>query len=423
MKIWQKLILAWGVTSSLLGIISISTIKIDTEIQDQTNEIVHGIVRESQAAGNMFSSIQLIQDLTEKLLIENQTNTAKDSNVKKYQADIEKELNQFESNIKEAKQATIAQKELIYSLRKESRQKQVKIEEQKRELSRLNNLQQQLELYRKEWKFFLENIKQEGELAYSEKKFTEIMSKSISPLVRQYYEDSLSEIIESELITQKLTRENIKLIRNYSLSTLVITLLLFIYIYYSIYAPIKQLKLATFQLGKNFSKYQPIRSKNSDDELGQLTNYFNETIEKLQEKIIDKSYLDNIINSISQSLIVIDNENKIEKINYNTRELLGYVEAELLGKSINYILAPTNSLNIDELIKLDDISDNCFPLDLITKSHQKISVRVYFSSLFDSVGEKQGTICLAMEIENPHLTNTILRKSKEKAKKNTQIQG
>lgn len=422
MKIWQKLALAWGVTSSLLGVIGILTVRIDKQVQSETNEVVHGIVREAQAAGEMFVSIQLIQDFTEKFLVENENNIQKYINVEDYKKEIESKLNELERNVREAKQASITQKQILNLHKETSNENQIKLKTENEDLARLDDLEKQIQLYKQEWKTFWEIIARNGsqeEITASEEEIIDLMSESIVPLVSKYYEDSLEEIIESELITQSLTSENIKIIRNYAWFTLLLTLILFIYLYYSIYAPIALLKRATFQLGRDFSKYRPIKPKNPDDELGAFTKYFNETIKILKEKIISKSYLDNIINSISQSLIVIDNEKKIEKINYNTQELLGYSEGELIGKPIDSILAATNTLKIDELIKLDDFHDNCFSIDLLTKENNRKAVKIYFSSLLDSEGKRKGTICLAIEIDRLDITELDLRKSKEKAKRNT----
>ncbi|WP_042893014.1 PAS domain-containing protein, partial [Anaplasma marginale] len=102
--------------------------------------------------------------------------------------------------------------------------------------------------------------------------------------------------------------------------------------------------------------------------------------------------------------------NKITRINYNISDLLGYSESELVGKPIDYILARSNALKIDELIKLDNLSSQCFSLELITKTSQDVSVIVYFSSLFDCTGHKKGTICLAMSVKNISLIDLKLYK-------------
>jgi len=418
MKIWQKLTLAWGATASLLGIISILTIKIDTEIQSKTNEIVNGIVRENQAAGQMFVSIQSLQSLTENILLEHETDSLNNFKIKQYQTKIKINLKDLENNLIEAKDATLSQKEMINALKQTNYED---LKEEQAEIRNLNKLDRRVQIYKQEWNNFFEILAREGNKSAriaSEEKIISIMNSAIAPLVSTYYEDSLEEIIESELVTQKLTSEHIKVIRNYAIFTFILSLILFIYLYYSIYIPIKILKRGTFQLGQNFSEYQPVRPQNPHDELGDLTKYFNETITTLKTKIVDKSYLDNIINSIGQGLIVIDLRNRIEIINYNISNLLGYSESELIGKPINCILARNNVLKIDELIKLDRLSSRCFSLELINKASQRITVIVYFSSLFDSTGQKKGTICLAMSVKNlSSIDIKVLQKSKDKANK------
>jgi len=101
-------------------------------------------------------------------------------------------------------------------------------------------------------------------------------------------------------------------------------LILFLHIYRSIYLPIRYLKADTLQFGRDFSGYQPIQNKNSNDELADLNNYLNETIKELQAKIVSKSYLSNIINSINQSLIGLNQKKEIKTINLNKIQLLNY---------------------------------------------------------------------------------------------------
>ncbi len=419
MKIWQKLTIALGGSSFLLATIGLLTIELDKQVQFETNETVHGMVSEAKAASEIFTSIQSIQELNQDFLINSQIEALKKEQRKQYQKKVELELNQLEQNIKRAQEATLTQKQIIHSsFIGHISSKEAKISEEKGEIENLNVLLKEVKLYKKEWQFFLANIKGQEEMSFDlAKNFTKRMNQIIFPLVKEYYENSLEEISRGELATQELTSQNIKIIKNYVWFSFALSLILFIYVYRSIYVPIKRLKVATGKLDQNFSEYQPILSKNSEDELGDLTKYFNETIARLKGKVTSKSYLDNIINSISQSLIVMDLENKITKINQNTSEILGYSETELVGQSIDYILARSNVLKIDEFRELDNISNQCFGLVFMTKDSKQISLAVYFSDLFDENKEKKGTICLATLLDNLSLKGMLtLQNSKEKAK-------
>ncbi len=421
MKIWQKLTTAFGVTSFLLGTIAILSIKIDAEVQFKTNETVHGIVEEAKSASDMLNSIQTIQGLNQDLLLESLINSPDNKNLKQYQLKIKLELETLKENIRAGERATLTQKEIIKDAKgTDSTHKQAKIEREQEEIEQMNRLLAEINNYQKDWQRFSEKIEENPQQLPLPlvKELSNRMNQTIFPLVKEYQQESLSEITRAELITQQITSKNISIIKNYVLFTFAITSILFVYIYRSIYSPIKHLKLATFQLRQSFTEYEPIEPKNPNDELGVLISYFNDTIETLKTKIISKSYLDNIINSISQSLIVINNQNKIEKVNANTLDILGYSESELIGESIDLILSSSNNLTIEELIKLDNISSRCFSLNLTAKGLREISFKVYFSYLFDSEGIKIGTICLAVPVNSLSLNDEIaLQQSKEKAKK------
>ncbi|MGF1487083.1 MAG: PAS domain S-box protein [Prochloraceae cyanobacterium] len=418
MKIWQKMIVALGGSSLLLGVVGLITIKTDMEIQSQTNQIVDGIVKEAKAAGDMFSTVESIQTLNEKILLSIKNDTPITSDIKKYELEIEADLKSLQQHIIIAQQTNLNQKKSLQELRLLSAQNQSRIEAEIKEINKLNQLQDLVKLYQKDWQNYLSSRNNNPELSQiSSEILSQRMSQSIFPLVKQYYQGSLEEIIESELATRKLTQENITIIKQYIAFTFVLSLILFIYLYDAIYPAIRKLKIATHKLGTNFLEYQPIQPRNTNDELANLTRYFNLTISELKNKIVSKSYLDSIINSICQSIIVIDNNQKIQKINANVIELLGYSESELLDQHINLILAPNNDLELNELIKLDNLSDNCFLLRFISKQQQQISTRVYFSDLIDFQGHKKGKIILAFDSDSSDLIFKELTKSKRKIKR------
>jgi len=417
MKIWQKLVLVLGGSSLLLGTVSVFTIKVESKIESQSEEVVSGMIRENKAAGNMFASIHSIQDFNEKILLESQINSQDSLKLEEYQIQADFALNELERSIIAAKKINESQKLILENLPIDNLSKQQKIDDESKNLETLNNLLEIIDSYREQRRTYSEfKLQRSGETIFYLAESNKTMRESIFPLVRDYYQDSTEEIIESQLQNQKLTQENISVIKTHMLLTFSISLILFIYLYDSIYPAIKKLKLATFELGLNFSEYHPIKPKNPDDELGDLTKYFNKTIEELKEKIISKSYLDSIINSISQSIIVIDEQNKIQKVNYNLLDILGYSEQDLIGKPIKNIISKNNNLEIDELIRLDDIAKDCFTLDLITKENKNLSVKVYFSDLIDFEGKKRGKICLAIERDNIYLKHEALEKTKAKVK-------
>jgi PAS domain S-box-containing protein len=68
------------------------------------------------------------------------------------------------------------------------------------------------------------------------------------------------------------------------------------------------------------------------DEIGQLAAAFNGMVERLGETTVSKDYVDNILRSMGEALIVTDRTGRIQRVNPPTLELLGYQEGELLGR-------------------------------------------------------------------------------------------
>ncbi len=78
--------------------------------------------------------------------------------------------------------------------------------------------------------------------------------------------------------------------------------------------------------------------EDSDDALGQLASIFNEMRDKLRKTTLSRDYVDSILSSMNDSIIVTSEDGRIKRVNRATSALLGYEEAELLGKSLDVII-------------------------------------------------------------------------------------
>lgn len=83
----------------------------------------------------------------------------------------------------------------------------------------------------------------------------------------------------------------------------------------------------------------------SKDEIGDLTAGFNRMTMVLQETTVSKKYMDEIITSMLDCLVVLSSDATIRMVNRATCVLLGYKEKELLGKDINFLLPEGESVS------------------------------------------------------------------------------
>jgi PAS domain S-box-containing protein len=153
----------------------------------------------------------------------------------------------------------------------------------------------------------------------------------------------------------------------------------------------------------------------SYDEIGKIADLLNKMAKDLSETLVSKDYVDNIINSMTDTLIVIDADGTVKTVNKATMGLLGYRETELTGKSVKTILAE------DELFKKTGIRD------LIENSSADNEERVYLSkdgreipmlmsrsAMNDDQGNIQGIVCVAQDItERKKAEEMLARQAQE----------
>ncbi|GEM_PF-7034344 len=75
-----------------------------------------------------------------------------------------------------------------------------------------------------------------------------------------------------------------------------------------------------------------VRSK---DEIGDLAGAFNRMAEDLEQTTVSKRYVDQIITSMADILIVADEAGRVQSVNAAAVRILGYSEQELLGRPLS----------------------------------------------------------------------------------------
>jgi PAS domain S-box-containing protein len=74
-------------------------------------------------------------------------------------------------------------------------------------------------------------------------------------------------------------------------------------------------------------------------EIRMLVDGFNRMAQDLEQTTVSKNYLDDIINSVSDPVIVTDPRGTISRCNPATHSLLGYADEELLGRTLDVVFS------------------------------------------------------------------------------------
>lgn len=176
--------------------------------------------------------------------------------------------------------------------------------------------------------------------------------------------------------------------------------------------------------------------KESDDELGFLVDHFNEMLyridkgdKELKETTVSKYYVDSIINSMKECLIVVSLEGIIKTVNPSTLETFGYQEEEVLGQPIGFLM---QELDDNELLPYQSGKEKLFGMlgfekiiqdGVVSKVEKKfrskdgklLLMRISASVMLDPKKEILGIAFVASDITEIREAEKELIKAKEAA--------
>ena len=214
----------------------------------------------------------------------------------------------------------------------------------------------------------------------------------------------LQQTVQAELVSAQ-KRTSLLIFFFLVILTAIITVIL-LWINKSIGAPIAKLHKGTEIIGSGNLDYKV--GIDAKDEIGQLSRSFDEMTEELKETTVSKEYVENIIKSMIDSLVVVTAEGAIQTVNQATCELLEYRPEELIGQPIGKIFIEEeeeeeeevqelfHGTGLQELIKRGFIKG--LERTYLTKDGSRIPVLFSGSVMRDIDGRIQGIICLASDI-------------------------
>ena len=145
----------------------------------------------------------------------------------------------------------------------------------------------------------------------------------------------------------------------------------------------------------------------SNDEIGDLAKSFRAMTKSLKQTTVSKTYVDQILHSMEDALIVTDANWNVRTINQAALDLLKHNEAEMLGKNFLSFMGDEgevvndngSSNDLPSLVKLgtSDHSVRNLETTLIDQSGKGIPVLISGSVMTDARDQNQGIVCVARE--------------------------
>ncbi len=154
----------------------------------------------------------------------------------------------------------------------------------------------------------------------------------------------------------------------------------------------------------------------SNDEIGTLARSFIRMTEDLRKTTISKDYMDNIIGSMNDMLIVVDPNARIRNVNRATCDLLEFQEDELIGRNFDLIVpGEENFFQISGLGKQPgETSAVNRQVHYVTKNGKSIPVLFSAAMLKNKDGDILGAVGIARDITERIKTEEALKKSEKK---------
>jgi PAS domain S-box-containing protein len=135
------------------------------------------------------------------------------------------------------------------------------------------------------------------------------------------------------------------------------------------------------------------------DEIGELAESFKKMNEDLQQTMVSKFHMDHIIEAIQGSLVVVDPEQKIKRVNRAALDLSGYAEDELLGCLAETLFHDTDAFKKVIMGKLNQ-HEQVVNMEQVYRHADGRPIPVLFSgsSLYNSRKETEGYVFVANDL-------------------------
>lgn len=156
------------------------------------------------------------------------------------------------------------------------------------------------------------------------------------------------------------------------------------------------------------------------DEVGSLATVFNQMIADLKQQraqLVERAFVDNVIGSMLNSLIVADPDGNIRTVNGATCALLGYSEQELLGQPLAGV--------VDGTVLSGGEHRGQHNIEMVYRTKDARRLPVLFSSalLRGRDGRLQGVVCVAQDLTDRKRAEEAMRAyAQELARSNAELE-
>lgn len=175
--------------------------------------------------------------------------------------------------------------------------------------------------------------------------------------------------------------------------------------------PLNTLSNSVQALGRG-SFGQRVAVPQTDDEIRDLAIAFNQLACSLQETVVSKAYLGELIDTIGEQLYVIDDKDRIKTINSLVLSSLNYSHSELVGQHFSNVFSTNDRESVLEKLALVRLMSGRMRVEacLIKRDGAPLSVFCTLAKMNGHSSGAQDVICVATDITERKRYEEELRK-------------
>ncbi len=135
-------------------------------------------------------------------------------------------------------------------------------------------------------------------------------------------------------------------------------------------------------------------------ELHELAKSFNHMVDELRYTTVSRDYVDNLLNSMTDTLLVVTANGTIQTVNPSLCTLLGYEKNDLIGQPLERVCKQVVTDPSFQPVQSNGISQDVHPTDVsyLDRDGQSIPMSCSAATLCDSSGAIQGVVYVAQDI-------------------------
>jgi PAS domain S-box-containing protein len=233
--------------------------------------------------------------------------------------------------------------------------------------------------------------------------------QKLLPLIQTYAAQRDEEVNKRSAAIQQSVQNVSRLVAESAIGATVLAVLIAFFLSRSFSAPLRKLTAAAIEVGKGrLASSIQIKSR---DEIGLLARAFNQMARDLSSTTVSKDYVDGIIKSMGDSLVVTSPDERIITVNDATCRMLGYRDEELLGQPLAMLFTEANRTFAQEFHR-EGLSS--FESTYLAKDGRTIPVVVSRNSMRLSSDQTPGIVCVAKDITEIKLAAEKIRQSEHK---------